>query len=190
MNDPVLFIGIDIGIKRDTSAVAVIYKENGVYKEWGHKISTPTKNRVVNVHQDVSDAILKICRACRVAGIWYDPYQFISEAQRIAEAGFGRLLFEVNQQTEMPAFSNTLETCITEGSLWLIKDQETKNHFLWCTAKETERGWRMVKRKQTKPIDYVVALGMALYGASTAEGELYHPSYDEERHSVSMEMLP
>lgn len=190
MNDPILFIGVDIGIRRDSSAVSVVYKEHGIYKEWGHKISTPTKKRDVNVHKDISNALLWICREQRVAGIWYDPYQFISESQRMTESGFGRYLFEVNQQTEMPAFSNILETCITEGTLWLIRDQETKNHFLWCTARETERGWRMVKRKQTKPIDYVVALGMALYGASTSDGELYHPSYDERKHSLPMEMLP
>ena len=196
--DPVLFIGVDIGVRRDTSAMAAVYRAEGGFMLWGHKIITPRKKgevfstgpREVNIHKNISDTLLKLCEDRRVAGIWYDPFQFISESQRLTDKGFGRLLFEVNQQTEMPGFSNTLETCITEGSLFLYPDQEVKNHFLWTTAKETERGWRIIKRKQTKPIDFVVALGMALYGASSADGELYHPSYREDVHSMSMMSLP
>lgn len=197
VEDPVIYIGVDIGVKRDTSAIAGVYRGEGGFYLWGHKIIVPHPKgslthapTVVNIHKSVSDTLLALCQTKRVAGIWYDPYQFISESQRLTDLGFGRLLFEVNQQTEMPVFSNMLETCITEGTLFLYKDAEIKNHFLWTTAKETERGWRIVKRKQTKPIDFVVALGMALYGASSDEGELHHPSYREDVHSMPMEMLP
>lgn len=190
-DDPILYIGVDIGISRDTAAVvAVSPTEGGGIGLWGHAIFKPTPDRRVNIHKEPTAIVLQLLATQRVGGIWYDPYQYISEAQRLTEAGYGRLLFEVNQQSEMPLFTNSLETHITNETLAMYQDTEIRNHFLWMTGRHTERGLRIVKRKQTKPIDFCVALAMALYGAASDTGQLYHPSYNSKVHTPALEALP
>ncbi len=188
--NPILYLGVDIGVSRDTAAIAAVYPYDGKLHLWGHKIVVPTPDKRVNIHHEITDTLLSILEKERVAQIMYDPYQFISESQRLVDMGYGRLMREVNQQTENTVFSNTLETHLTNGTLVMYKDMEIRNHFLWCVAKEGERGIRIVKRKQTKPIDFVVSLGMALYGATTEEGHLYHPSFNESIHSKPLEAMP
>ena len=51
IEDPILHIGVDIATKRDTSAVAAVYKHpfRNQYHLWGCKIFTPP----VNIHKTV-----------------------------------------------------------------------------------------------------------------------------------------
>lgn len=188
MEDAVIHLGVDIAVKRDSAAIAAVCKhpDSLVYALWGHKIYKPP----VNIHTTVVVCLEKLLQERRVAQIMYDPYQFQSEAQRLADKGYDRLLKEVNQQTEMVAYANTLDTHLKQGTLMLYHDVEIRSHFSWAAAQETERGWRIVKRKQSRQIDAVVAIAMALAGATADLSHVVHPSYNETVHHRSMLFLP
>ena len=72
------------------------------------------------------------------------------------------------------------------GDFLLYKDAVIRNHFSWCAAKSTERGYRIVKQAQSKPIDIVVAMAMAVWGSSQDLSHTSHPTYDRSVHSVGV----
>ena len=187
--DPILFLGLDIGIRRDTTAVVAIaqdYKREGGLKLHSHRIWSPP----VNIVDEVEPFLFWMFRNLRIAALHYDPYQCMATQQKLLTAGYGDRLQEVNQQTAMVAAANSLHGAITEGRLRLYPDDEIQSHFSWTRAKHTERGWRIVKTKQSKSIDFVVALAMAILGATSEIDHAMHPSYTHEIHARSAMDIP
>ena len=187
-DDPLLFVGLDIAVKRDTCAVAAVYRDHDTREVilWGHQIWQPP----VNLVTQVEPMLFRLFTSARIAALLYDPYQAASTAQRLSESGYGPRLIEVNQQTQMVPAANTLHHLITTGQLVAYRDPDVRAQFSWCAAQHTERGWRIVKQKQTKPIDVVVALAMACAGAVGDLGHTQHPGYNPLLHARSAEVLP
>lgn len=188
INDPMLYIGVDIAVKRDNAAVVAVYNhyDSGTFRLWGHRLFKPP----VNLATQVEPLLVDLLTRKRVAGVIFDPYQFESTRQRLHEAGFGHKLIECNQQTQMVQAANTLHTHLNQGTLKLYRDADIHSNFSWCAAQQTERGWRIVKQKQSKQIDFVVALAMALMLASGETGHTFHPSLNDNTHGRSVEILP
>ena len=186
--DPILFVGVDIGIKKDTSAIVAVYHdyEEQYFRLWGCRIYRPPVNMVTQVEP----CLLRLLKPQQVAMINYDPYMMATTRQRLVEEGFGSKLNEVNQGTEMILASNTLHSHMVEDTLALVDDQELRAHFSHCNAKQTERGWRIVKASQSRPVDGVVATAMALMAATGDENYNRHPSYLPSMHGRSIEALP
>lgn len=184
MDDPLLYLGLDIGIKRDTSAVTAWYQDydTGLIRLWGHKIWTPP----VNLYTQVEPILFRLLEEQRVAALYFDPYQFEASRQRLAEAGYGHKLVEVNQMTQMVPAAATLHAHIMERKLRFYKDGMIRAHFGACVFQETERGPRIVKKKQSKPIDFVVAAAMALMGATETSEHRRLPSLSPLRHTRSI----
>ena len=182
--DPLLWVGLDIGVKRDTSAVAAWYQdyETGQLRLWGHKIWTPP----VNLYTQVEPVLFRLLRTQRVVALLFDPYQFEASRQRLAEAGYGHKLIEVNQMTQMVPAASTLHAHIVEKKLRLYNDGMIRAHFGAAVFQETERGPRVKKKKQSKPIDFVVASMMALLGATEETGQRQLPSLSPLRHTRSI----
>jgi phage terminase large subunit-like protein len=185
--DPVLFCGLDIGIKRDTSAFTAVCPgpSPDTYALYGHRIWFPP----VSLVTQVEPFLLELLAKKRVASLLFDPYQFQTTAQRLHEEGYGHLLVEVNQQTEMINYANTLHSLLHNHQLVLYPDGDLRQQFSWCAAQHGERGWRIVKQKQSKQIDAVVSLAMALAGAVGDLGHAQHPSFDAT-HTRSAALLP
>ena len=188
MHDPILFIGVDIGIKRDTSAISAIYHDydENRFKMWGIRIYKPPVNMVTQVEP----CLLRLLRTQREALLNYDPYMMATTRQRLVEEGYDSKLNEVNQATEMILASNTLHSHCMEDTFDLGNDQELRSHFAHCNAKQTERGWRIVKRDQSLPVDGVVATAMALMAATGDEEYNRHPSFTPSMHGRSIEVIP
>jgi phage terminase large subunit-like protein len=172
MMRPFIYLGLDIGVRRDTAAIAGVYPVDGLqYAMCGLRVFDPRQmGKEVEIPR-ITDFILHLMRTQRIAGLWYDPYQYIGEAQRIRREGFGRLLHEVNQQSESTAFTSSLKSVMDAGSLWLLDDPVLSSHFDNADVTVGERGWRIVKRHQAQKIDAVVALAMSVYGAISGSGE-------------------
>ena len=187
-DDPILYIGVDIGIKRDTSAVTAIYPDydDSYFGLWGHRIFLPP----VNMVKDVEPCLFNLLENQRVAAVMFDPYQMATTQQKLEEAGFGSKLIEVNQSTEMRLAANILHSHMTEGSFMLYKDSELRAHFSWCHAEHGERGWHIKKKRQTQPIDGVVSIAMALMGATGEIGHAQHPGFETTVHAKSILSLP
>lgn len=185
---PLVFVGVDIAYRRDTAAVAAVYRhrESTKFALFDHRIWHPP----VYI-PDVTKSLLRLVERVPVGGIYFDPFQFMSESQRLSDAGLGHLLFEVNQSSHMVEVGNNLHGVLQRGDFLMHDDdKEVRSQFSWCAAKETERGYRIVKQQQSKPIDVVVAIAMGLWGASQDTSHIGHPSTDEDEHSVALEDLP
>ncbi len=187
-SDPLLYLGVDIAIKRDTCAVVALYHDYDHHRFclWGHLIFKPP----VNMITQVEPALLDLLGNHRVAALAYDPYQFATTQQMLVEKGYGHQLMEINQQTMMTQAANTLHTHLNQGTLKLYNDADVYSHFSWCAAQQTERGWRIVKQKQSKQIDFVVALAMALMVATGETGHTLHPALSAPEQGRSVLALP
>lgn len=178
--DPVLFLGLDVATKRDTCALTAITPDDEFenYVHWGHRIWKPP----VNLVTQVLPLLVHLFTNHRVAGLWYDPYQAITLAQQLKVMGHGYKLVEVNQQTEMTKAGNTLHAMLNEDRLDLIPDDKVRAHLSWASAKQTERGWRIIKLVQTKPIDFTVSLAMGTMGGQMEHGQGTYPAWSSTKH--------
>ena len=182
MTNPMLHIGWDLGVKRDTTAVVALYHDTRLKKFilWGHRCIDPKITGQVDIPV-VGELIVKILQTQRVGGVWYDEWQLYSEAQRIAQMGYGHLLHPVNQQQDSVLFSNNLSSAIDKGDIVLYSDKTIRAHITWTGAEVTERGYRIVKRNQNKPIDLTVAIAIALYGAMKDSSYLRFSAFNDDR---------
>ena len=181
---PILHIGVDIAYKRDTSAVCGVYR----HQEWNKHVLFCHKSWEPPVHiPAVTAYVRELLEKERVAGVWFDPHQWAAEAQRLAEGGYAHQLQEVNQSGEfMVGIGNNLQMLMQRGDFLLYNDSTIRNQFSWCAAKTTEKGYRIVKQQQSKPIDIVVALAMATWGSSQDISYTTHPTYDRSIHNVGV----
>lgn len=178
--DPVLYLGLDVATKRDTCALVAVTPDEKFehYIVWGYRIWQPP----VDLVKQVEPVLDRLFETQPVVGLWYDPYQAITLAQRLRANGHGHRLIEVNQGTQMTSAANTLHAMLTEDRLTLPDDDELRAHFSWASAKQTERGWRIIKLVQTKKIDVVIALAMALMGATSESGHGTYPAWSSRTH--------
>jgi len=180
-------IGVDIGFRRDTSAVVGVYHDfevnrycMGFSKIWEAPVHIPA----------VTEYIIDIMGKETVAGVWYDPYQWAAEAQRLEDKGMGRYLNEVNQSGPfMIQIGTNLHTLMQRDAIWMYPDAELRSHFSWCAVKMTEQGPRIIKSVQTKQIDGVIATSMAVWGASQADTPEDGGGFDDSEHVVDLEEL-
>lgn len=178
--DAILYLGLDVATKRDTCALVAVSPDDAfeTYFEYGHRIWIPP----VDLVRQVEPVLDWIFTNLPVAGMWYDPYQAVTLVQRLEAKGHRHKLIEVNQQTQMTKAVNTLQSLLTENRLALIDDPATKAQFSWVAAKNTERGLRIIKTAQTKKIDYVAALAMAVLGAAEEGGLGTYPAWSSTTH--------
>jgi phage terminase large subunit-like protein len=186
--DPVLYVGIDVAYRRDTSAISAVYYDSRIdkYCLWGHTIFRPP----VNISQQVTGATVKMLENHRIGKVLYDPYQFVSEAQRLEDQGYERLMEECNQMTENVQFANLLQQTFVDGNFLTYADPERRAHYMWCVTVATERGFRITKKNQSRQIDVVISDAMALYGCVRDRTTHHYPDYDEVSHGTSLAMLP
>ena len=63
------------------------------------------------------------------------------------------------------AMSETLSSFLSNQKLTLYDDVQIREHLLNAKAKETQRGWRIIKKRQEKKVDIAVSLAMACRAA-------------------------
>ena len=182
-DNPILHLGLDLGVRRDTAAVAACYQDprDGVFVLFDWHIFQPPV-----LIADFMASIYRMLALHTVAGIWADHWQMMAELQKLEALGYGRIIHEVIQGTESVAFSNCLKSHLDDGTYLFPADPERRNQYRWANVEVTERGWKITKKKQSRPIDTVVAEAMALYGATKEAGGVGFQGYSEKRHSRSI----
>lgn len=160
-----LVVGVDIGITHDTCAVVGVTKnENKVLlacqKKW-----QPTKKNPIDLEETVEAYIKELNKDYNVEEVLYDPYQFHRSAMTLQKESIN--MVEFPQTTDrLTSMSQNLYDLIKGGNLVLYRDKEMKQHAQKATAKETPRGWRIVKKKASHKIDLIIALAMSCQGAA------------------------
>lgn len=159
-----LFAGADASVKKDSSAVVTVYRSGnqlflGPWKKWQPSASEPLdiENTMEKYIKDLArDYTLKECR--------FDPWQFHRSATTLK-----------GKQIPMSEFPQTVPNltdigqCIFDSvknrNLVLYPDSELRRQAGFAVAKETARGFRIVKEKSSHKIDAIISLSMALHAA-------------------------
>lgn len=171
-----LFVGVDIGLRKDTTGIVAVYKQEDRIYLAAHRCWKPTLKRPVKLGE-IEAYIEMLNTNFNIEQVRYDPSQFERSAEILRGQGIKLERFDQTPK-RLTYMSMNLYSLLKEGNIVLYKDKELRSHVEAATVKETEGGWRIVKKKSTSKIDLCIALAMACVGAIEA------PSYSGERMRV------
>lgn len=164
-----VYVGVDIGLKADCSAIAVVERLEDKINLVDHFIFAP-EDGVIDLEDTVEAAILGISNRFDIANLLYDPYQFARSAATLEKGGIS--VQEWSQTVgNTVAMSQNLYSLIRNKNLKLYDDPIIREHLINAQAKEMPRGWRIIKGQKTRKIDFAIALAMACMGAVQEEEE-------------------
>ncbi len=183
-----LFVGVDIGIKRDTTAIVAVYYDEIAKKIRlaKHMIWAPTKGAPVELEPTIERYLLELHEKYSIGVVYYDPSQFIRSSQFLA--GQGIPLTEYTQvPTNLTAMTQTLFELIRGRNLEMYPSMDLRKQNMACVILESSRGMRIAKDKASLHIDAIVALAMASQAAMDGSGVTSlpdsQPSYSRWGHA-------
>ena len=155
---------VDIGLKRDRSAVVTLWNDGGkriVAK--AHIWDQPPKGQIFDLSK-VEQFIRDQADRFEVLGVVYDKWAFERSAQQLSDEGLVMIEFPMTNERTAPASSNLFEAILRKG---VVHDGDPKfaAHVAAGKMKDTERGQRLVKKTLKRPVDALIALMMGLGSA-------------------------
>jgi phage terminase large subunit-like protein len=169
VSDPALpvFVGVDAGYKHDhTALVAVTTLDDSTQKVRlvTHRIFQPSPDQPLDFEAAIESTLQDWSKRFAIQRVLYDPWQMQATAQRLQRAGLP--LKECPQTPAyLTAIGQNLFDLVMGGNIAVYHSDQIRNAVLAAVARETPRGWRLVKEKQSHKIDAVVALAMAAHAA-------------------------
>lgn len=154
-----LTAGVDIGIKNDFSAVVAVTRNGNRIKLACHKVWKPSKENPLDL-EVVEGYLRELNKNYVLESVVYDPFQFHGSAMRLKKEGLPMLEYPQTSD-RLTRMGQLIFDLIKGGNLELYPDKEMRSQALHTKAKETQRGWRLVKGGKQK-IDIIIALAMAL----------------------------
>jgi len=182
-----LFVGVDIGIKRDSTAVVAVYwdSEANKIKLGRHRIWTPSREEPLDLQGTIEEYLLDLHRQFRIKSIYYDPSQFVRSAQFLS--GKGIPLTEYTQvTTNLTAMTQTMFELARGRNLEMYYDGELRQQNLDAVVIEGSRGMRIGKEKAKQKIDAIVAMAMACQAAWDGAGITSLPESQPVQQSTWM----
>jgi hypothetical protein len=162
-----LWIGCDASVKKDSTAVVACTFDNKTQKVrlvW-HRTFQPSPSDPLNFEETIERTLIEMKeRFPRIQEVRFDPWQMVSSAQRLTKAGLPMTEFPQTAPNLTEASQN-LYDLIKGGNLIVYPDPEMRLAISRAVAKETTRGWRIGKERQSFKVDVVVALAQAALGA-------------------------
>lgn len=177
-----VFAGVDIGQKRDRAAVAVIRpRDVEVQDEHGETVVEHHFDVEVKVWTPPGDGraldlgpirahLRRLADELDVIEVAYDPWRFEESAQDLADEGLPMVELPQSNERMNPASAGIFEV-IVSARLHHSGDPVLAAHVGAGATTENERGWRLTKRKATKPIDALIAATLALARAQAHEDD-------------------
>ena len=163
-----LFLGVDIGISHDTSAVVAVFKQDNRLFLGKHKKWQSSKLFKTDLEETVERYILELAKDFKIKECRFDPYQFHRSAMTLKKKGVR--MIEFPQTTDRLTYmSSNLFDLIKERNITFYPDKDLRKHAQKAVAKETPRGWRIIKKKTSHKIDLIISLAMACLGASQSK---------------------
>lgn len=162
------WVGVDIALKRDTSAVVAVQQRKDVHPETGEprlryhamaKVWIPTEDEPVDV-TDVMQHLRELADRYQVEAISYDPRFFDVPAKLLGDEGL--TMVEVPQSLErMTMAVGGLYEAIVKGQITHDGDERFAEHVINAVPRFNERGFTLAKSKNRRKIDAVIALALA-----------------------------
>jgi phage terminase large subunit-like protein len=157
-----IYVGIDASTKHDSTAVVAVTWDRAANQcrlIW-HRIFQPSPDNPLDFEATIEATILDLRQRFIIRKAIFDPWQMQSTGQRLRAQGVNIEEFPQSSPRLTEASQNLYEL-IKSGNIVLYPDADIRLAVSRAVAKETSRGWRIGKEKQTHKIDVVVALGMA-----------------------------
>jgi phage terminase large subunit-like protein len=154
------YIGVDVGIKRDSTAVVMV--QRGSDDKWHAwcRLWIPHTDQPVDV-TDVMGHLRALASAYTVEAISFDPRFFDVPAKMLSDEGLP--LVEVPQSVDrMTTICGSLMELIKGGELRHDRDDAFATHVLNAVPRLNERGFTLQKSKSRGRIDGVIALALAM----------------------------
>jgi phage terminase large subunit-like protein len=161
-NNERVWIGVDVGGERSSSAVAWVNDRLQVGVEIFHGEAGVL---------ECLDLVRDLGRRYSVREVVFDPWRFGQAAQELAREGVTVVEFPQHDGRMIPA-SQRLHAAIVEGRITFPDDRELARHAADTIARHSRRGWRIDKPTRETNIDAIVALCMAL---ERAEQPVHEP---------------
>lgn len=163
-----LFVGVDIGLRKDTTGICAVYKQEDRIYLAAHKCWKPTLKKPVKLGE-IEAYISMLAANFNIQEVKYDPSQFERSAEILRVQGIKLERFDQTPK-RLTYMSQNLYSLLKDGNICLYKDKQLRSHVEAATVKQTDQGWRIVKKKSSSKIDLCIALGMACVGAIEAPG--------------------
>lgn len=157
-----VYIGIDASVKHDSTAVVACAwdRDTGRARLIWHRIFQPSPDEPLDFEATIEATVLELSKRFAVRKAIFDPWQMQSTAQRLRAAGITIEEFPQSSPRLTEASQNLYEL-IKSRNILMYPDADIRLAISRAVAKETTRGWRIGKEKQSHKIDVVVALGMS-----------------------------
>jgi phage terminase large subunit-like protein len=166
------YVGIDVGLVRDCTAVVVVQRRDDGRLHATAKIWTPLPGRTVDIAA-VTQYLRDLAKTHLVEAISYDPRLFELPASMLLEERLP--MVEVPQSVEqMTPIVGALFELIQRGGLTHAADELFAAHVVNAVSRVNERGFTLSKSKSAPRghIDACIALALAVDRAQHPRGAL------------------
>lgn len=155
------WVGVDVGIKRDSTAVVAVQRDDAGVFHALPRFWLPSDDRPVDV-TDVMAYIRELSRAYDVQAVSFDPRFFDVPAKMLGDEGLP--LIEIPQSVErMTGICGALFELVKGGQkIRHDGDEVLATHVLNAIPRFNERGFTLAKNKSRGRIDGVIALALAV----------------------------
>jgi phage terminase large subunit-like protein len=153
--------GVDIGLKKDTTAISLVWcRADGRFVVRSEVFTPPGDGQSLQL-EVVEHRIRELCGLFDVEAVVYDPWSFERSAQMLSDEGV--LMVEFPQRPErMSNASIGLYEAIVSRQLVHDGDRVLAAHVMAGHQKMSGERWRLAKNPKAKrPIDALMALVMA-----------------------------
>ncbi len=179
-----LFVGVDIGIKRDSTAVVAVYwdKDRQKIRLATHRIWQPSVTEPLEFEKTIESFLLDLAKNFKIGVVYYDPSQFVRSSQLLSGSGIPMHVYE-QVPTNLTSMTQILFELIRGRNLEMYPSSELREQVLNSVIIEGVRGMRIAKEKASHKIDAIVALAMACQAAWDGAGLTSLPDSQPESAS-------
>ena len=155
-----VWLGVDLGLKHDSAAICALTEiEADEYFAQVTILEPPGDGTPLDIAL-VESEVRSAAKRWDVQSVAYDPWRFERSAQTLGDEGLLMIEHPMTNARMAPA-SEALHEAIMAGRIKHGNDPLFSAHVNAGVATETERGWRLTKRKAKDKIDALIALLLA-----------------------------
>jgi phage terminase large subunit-like protein len=152
--------GLDVGIKRDSTALVLVQLRPDGRRHAACKIWMPDASESLDV-TDIMQYIREVDDEFDLRGLAYDPRLFELPAGQLAEEGIPMIEIPQSLERMTPAFGDLYQD-IKDGQISVDDDKSFQQQILNGIPKWNQSGFTLKKIGQKRKIDAAYALAMAL----------------------------
>lgn len=160
--EQVVTVGVDLGVSRDSAAVAVATRAGGriLVSEW--RMWEPPKGvkDVLDVESTVEAYLTELGSRYCVAAVYYDPWQMVRSAQILVSKGLPMVPMPQTESMKV-RMGNFLLESLSSGTLAVPEDSELRSQAAMALIKETSRGVKLAKSQRYRD-DGIHAIALAM----------------------------